>query len=42
MNGLTNGHDYEWDPANIPHVTVELEVALPAQDLVPPLYHPAQ
>ena len=38
---LTDGDDYEGNPADIPHVAVELEVALPAQGLVSPLHYPA-
>ena len=37
----TNGDHDERDSANVPHVAVELEVAFPAQDLVPPLHNPA-
>lgn len=39
---LTKGYDDKGDPPNVLHLSVELKVALPPNDLVAPLYHPAE
>ena len=39
-DGINHRHDDEWNPPNVPHLAIELEVPLSSEDLVSELNDP--